>query len=109
MFKINKIKCKCTDVFTKDEIKHLEEVLNGDLEGYEEETKGIKSPELKKEFVDWKNLSNNILRKCELNEWKTIEEVEKKEKKDMNKLWNKMAKKEKEERLQAEEMSEKWD
>ena len=60
------IKCKCSDIFTKEEIKHLEEVLHGDLDGYHEELKDVG---LDDEFYKWKNFSNVMLKKCDLNEW----------------------------------------
>jgi len=75
-------KCKCDDVFTENERKYLEESLHSDLDGYWEEIKDVfeKDPEkssaqeqvdniLQKDFMEWKNLSNNIFKKCDLNEW----------------------------------------
>ena len=78
---------KCSDVFSEDERKHLEESLHADLDGYWEEIKDVfKDSEkssaqeqvdniLQKDFMEWKNLSNNIFKKCDLNEWSVPKNV----------------------------------
>ena len=75
-------KSKCSDVFTEDERKHLEEALHADLDGYWEEIKDVfvKDPQksieqygddniIERDFTEWKNLSNSIFKKCKLNKW----------------------------------------
>ena len=57
----------CKDVFTEEERKHLEEVLHGDLDGYHEELIDIIKDD---DYYKWVKLSNGILKKCDLNEWK---------------------------------------
>ena len=77
----------CKDVFTEEERKHIEEVLHGDLDGYYEEIKDVyikddgKSPgqeqddnKLINDFKVWKELSNNISEKCNLNKWEIPDE-----------------------------------
>ena len=71
----------CKKVFTEEERKHLEESLHADLDGYWEEIKDVFKKDLKssaqeqvdnilqKDFMEWKDLSNNIFKKCGLNEW----------------------------------------
>lgn len=56
----------CKDVFTDEERRHLEEVLHGDLDGYWEEMKNMVDIV---DFNKWKNLTLNILKKCDLNKW----------------------------------------
>ncbi len=74
----------CKNLFSEDERKHLEESLHSDLDGYWEEIKDVfkKDPKkssaqeqvdniLEKDFIEWKNLSNSIFKKCKLNKWET--------------------------------------
>lgn len=61
----------CKQLLSEDERSHLEEILHGDLDGYYEEVKDIG---LDEDFHKWKELSNNILEKCELNLWTEKEE-----------------------------------
>ena len=80
----------CKEVFTKEERKHLEEALHADLDGYWEEIKDVfKKPsknspnpdeikvntDLERDFNKWKNLSNSIFKKCDLNEWSVPKNV----------------------------------
>jgi len=60
----------CKEVFTEAERKHLEEVLRGDLDGYWEEIKDIDPNDA--DFEKWKNFSNTMLKKCDLNEWDVL-------------------------------------
>ena len=72
----------CKEVFTEEERKHLEEALHADLDGYWEEIKDVFKKDfekssaqeqvdniLQKDFMEWKDLSNGIFKKCDLNEW----------------------------------------
>ncbi len=72
----------CKDVFTETERKHLEEALHADLDGYWEEVKDVFKKDskkssaqeqvdniLQKDFIEWKNLSNSVFKKCKLNKW----------------------------------------
>jgi len=72
----------CKNLFSEDERKHLEESLHSDLDGYWEEIKDVfkKDSEkssaqenvdniLQRDFIEWKDLSNSVLKKCDLNKW----------------------------------------
>jgi len=91
------INCKCSDVFSVEEQAQLGDILVRDVNDYYEEIKDIfKDPtnpsqeeieansELVQDFTKWRNITNLILKKCDLEEWKVPEVYDHEEHK---KLW----------------------
>ncbi len=77
--------CNCEDVFSLEEIAQLGDILIRDVDDYYEEIKDIftepsksslnpeereANSELEQDFIKWRDITNSILRSCNLDEWK---------------------------------------
>ncbi len=75
--------CKCQDIFSIEERAQLGDILVRDVSDYYEEIKDVfKDPinptqeeigdneDLIQDFIKWRNISNLILKRCDLEEWK---------------------------------------
>ena len=75
--------CKCQDIFSIEERAQLGDILVRDVSDYYEEIKDVfKDPinptqeeigdneGLIQDFIKWRDISNLILKRCDLEEWK---------------------------------------
>jgi len=84
MAKIEKpVECMCQEIFSIEERAQLGDILVRDISEYYNEIKDIFKDPLNpsqeeiganeyiiKDFTKWRNITNKILKKCDLEEWK---------------------------------------